>query len=108
MRCRSTGPRRMRRSALGLVLLCLLAPSAWGYRPFVSTDAAVVDSKEVEIELGYFTLERTQGENTFTIPSLVLNYGLLTNVELVGEYRPHPFGFGGFVKGLRPADYAKE
>ena len=72
---------------LVLALLGLLASSAWGYRPFVSTDAAVVDSREVEIELGYFTLERTQGENTFTIPSLVLNYGLLTNVELVGEVR---------------------
>ena len=72
---------------LVLALLGLLASSAWGYRPFVSTDAAVVDSREVEIELGYFTLERTQGENTFTIPSLVLNYGLLTNVELVGELR---------------------
>jgi hypothetical protein len=30
------------------------------------------------------------------------------NVELVGEYTPHPFGFNKFVKGLRPADYAKE
>ena len=59
---------------LVLALLCLLASSAWGYRPFVSTDAAVVDSREVEIELGYFTLERTQGENTFTICSSVSNF----------------------------------
>src|SRR5712691_4386094 len=72
---------------LVLALLCLLASSAWGYRPFVSTDVALLDSKEVEIELGYFTLERAQGENTFTIPSLVLNYGLLMNIELVGELR---------------------
>ena len=28
------------------------------------------------------------------------------NVDLVGEYQPHPFGFGGFVKGLKPSDYA--
>ncbi len=63
------------------------ASRAWGYRPFVSTDAAVVDPHEVEIELGYFTLERVKRENTFTIPSLVLNYGLLTNIELVGELR---------------------
>jgi type 1 glutamine amidotransferase len=27
------------------------------------------------------------------------------NVELVGEYHPHPFGFGGHVKGLVPADF---
>jgi hypothetical protein len=31
-----------------------------------------------------------------------------SDVELVGEYRPHPFGFNRFVKGLRPADYAKD
>lgn len=28
------------------------------------------------------------------------------NVELVGEYKPRPFGFGGFQKGLRPSDFA--
>jgi Trehalose utilisation len=28
------------------------------------------------------------------------------DVELVGEYRPRPFGFGGFQKGLRPSDFA--
>jgi hypothetical protein len=76
--------------AHALLVACVLGfptSRAWGYRPFVSTDAAVVDRQEVEIELGYFTLERAQGENTFTIPSLVLNYGLLTDVELVGELR---------------------
>jgi len=26
------------------------------------------------------------------------------NVSLVGEYHPHPFGFGGFVKGLTPSE----
>ena len=85
MRCRSTGPRRMRRSVLGLVLLCLLAPSAWGYRPFVSTDAAVVERARMEIELGYFTLARTQGKNTFLTPQIVVNYGFAQNLELVGE-----------------------
>jgi len=53
----------------------------------VSTDAAVAERQEMEIELGYFTFERTQGEHIFTIPSLVLNYGLFTNIELVGELR---------------------
>jgi hypothetical protein len=27
-----------------------------------------------------------------------------SNVALVGEYHPHPFGDEGFVKGVRPAD----
>jgi type 1 glutamine amidotransferase len=28
------------------------------------------------------------------------------SVELVGEYKPHRFGFGAFVKGMRPEDFA--
>jgi hypothetical protein len=65
----------------------LLPASAWAYRPFVSTDAAVADPKEVEIELGYFNLERTRRENTIAAPSLVLNYGFTKNFELVSEFR---------------------
>lgn len=30
------------------------------------------------------------------------------NVELVGKYAPSNFGFGKFIKGKRPADYAME
>ena len=60
---------------------------AWAYRPFVSTDAAVADPKEVEIEFGYFTWEKARRENTFRVPSVVFNYGLLSDVELVGEFR---------------------
>ncbi|HLJ10915.1 MAG TPA: ThuA domain-containing protein [Planctomycetaceae bacterium] len=30
-----------------------------------------------------------------------------TNVDLVGEYKPSPFKFGGYVKGKKPADYAR-
>ena len=65
----------------------LLPTCAWAYRPFVSTDAAVADPKEVEIELGYFNLERARRENTVRTPSLVLNYGLFKNWEAVGELR---------------------
>ena len=61
--------------------------SAWAYRPFVSTDAAVADPKEVEIELGYFNLERTRRRNTIATPSMVLNYGFAKRLELVGEFR---------------------
>jgi len=67
---------------------CVLAwsSSAFGYRPFVSTDAAVADPKEIEIELGYFTLQRTHDENTFIIPRAVINYGVFKNWELVAEF----------------------
>lgn len=30
-----------------------------------------------------------------------------SNVELVGEFKPSPFSFNGFRKGLQPADFAK-
>lgn len=77
----------MKRWTLGAALfsLLLIPASAGAYRPFVSTDAAVADPKEVEIELGYFNLEHTRRQNTFTIPTLVLNYGLARNWEVVGE-----------------------
>src|SRR5262249_39832966 len=26
------------------------------------------------------------------------------NVDIVGEYKPRPFGFGGSARGIRPAD----
>jgi hypothetical protein len=64
----------------------LIPTSALAYRPFVSTDEAVADPGEVEIELGYFNLERTARENTFITPSVVLNYGFVKNWEAVGEF----------------------
>jgi len=79
------GLRRIVAFAAGAGVLAWSA-SASGYRPFVSTDAAVADPKEIEIELGYFTLERTKDENTFVIPRAVLNYGLLKNWEAVAEF----------------------
>jgi hypothetical protein len=70
-----------------IVLLLTFAPSVvWGYRPFIATDAAVADVKEMEIELGYLNWERDKGNTTFIIPHAVLNYGLIHNLELVGEF----------------------
>src|SRR5215471_3919148 len=87
MQCRSTPHRGARDAArvgtLVLVLLGLLASPTWGYRPFIATDAAVVERARIEIELGYLTLVRTQGEHTFMIPQVVLNYGLAQTLELV-------------------------
>ncbi len=72
---------------LPAIFLLLFSPSlAWGYRPFVSTDAAVANVKEMEIEIGYFNLEREGRENTFIVPKAVLNYGLVRDLELVGEF----------------------
>ena len=87
MRCRSTPHGAARAGTLVLVLLGLLASAAWGYRPFVSTDAAVAERARMEVELGYLTLVRTQGETTFMVPQVVLNYGLTSTLELVGEFK---------------------
>jgi hypothetical protein len=76
----------MSRSLAIVFLLVSSESAAWGYRPFIATDAAVADPKGMEIELGYFNLERDKGKNTFIIPKVVLNYGLIRNLELVGEF----------------------
>jgi hypothetical protein len=84
----------MRRAAIAnsqrrflIFLLLMFSPArASAYRPFVSTDAAVADLRKVEIELGYFNFERDKGNTTFIVPKAVLNYGLIHNLELVGEF----------------------
>ncbi len=74
------------RSWLLAFAMLLPASTAWGYRPFVSTDAAVADPKELEIELGYFNLERSRRKSTFIVPKVILNYGVIKDVEVVGEF----------------------
>ncbi len=92
-----------------LLILLLWAPTpAWAYRPFISTDAAVADPKEIEIELGYFTLQRDQGETSFIIPRVVINYGVFKNWEAVAEFAVqrspgaelNVIDAGVFVKGV--------
>ena len=72
----------------GLILLLSISSPypVFGYRPFVSTDAAVADRGEMEIELGYLSWERATGNTTFIIPKAVFNYGLIHNLEIVGEF----------------------
>jgi hypothetical protein len=71
---------------VGVAMVLLSAGPVSAYRPFVSTDAAVADLKELEIELGALTLGRTRCESTFTTPSVVGNYGVPERWELVGEF----------------------
>ena len=47
----------------------------------MSTDAAVADFREMEIEFGYFNLARERRRNTFTVPKVVVQ-----NLEIVGEF----------------------
>src|SRR6266446_4487518 len=70
---------------VGVAMVVVGAGPTWAYRPFVSTDAAVADPREIEIEFGALTLDRTGRENTFTEPSVVVNYGVHERWELVGK-----------------------
>jgi len=68
------------------VMVVLRAAPAVAYRPFISTDAAVAERRELEIELGYLGLDRTSRGTVYTVPNLVLNYGVVDDVELVGQF----------------------
>lgn len=62
------------------------ASHAWGYRPFVSTNAAVEESNEMEVQLGYFALKRSDGKTMPVIPQVELDYGILGRFEAEGEF----------------------
>jgi hypothetical protein len=77
-----------RRLASGSVIaLCLMSwsTSAFAYRPFDGTDAAVAAPEEVEIELQPAGRLREQGSTTLIAPATVLNYGLSEGWEAVFE-----------------------
>src|SRR5689334_20167579 len=93
------GTHSMRKMTSGALVsgLLLLAPDyAVAYRPFDSTDAAVADLGELEVELGPVEFRRSATERTLIAPAYVLNYGFAKNWEVVLEGRgEHP---------LAPAD----
>ena len=63
----------------------------FAYRPFDSTDAAVADVGELEVELGPAEFRRDNSAWTLIAPAIVLNYGFAKNWELVLEGRAeHP------------------
>ena len=68
--------------ALGLMSW---STSAFAYRPFDGTDAAVAAPGEVEIELQPAGRLREQKANTLIAPATVLNYGLSDGWEAVLE-----------------------
>jgi len=82
----------MRWGWTGLALV-LIAPPVWAYRPFVSTDAAITEAHEAELEVGVFAWERAEHANTLVIPRMVFNYGLTHRLEGViegaMEHSPH-------------------
>ena len=71
---------------VALLALVTTPPVALAYRPFASTDAAVAEPHEFEIEAGYFNLQESGRQSRIAAPSLVVNYGLVKNWEAVAEF----------------------
>ena len=57
--------------------------SALGLRPFVSTDAAVAGTGDVEIEFGYMGFRADPAGATILAPEVMINLGVVRNVEAV-------------------------
>jgi len=60
---------------------------ASAYRPFVSTDAAVADPGDVEVEFGAVGFRSGGGRTSLVAPTIVANLGIARDLELVGEFK---------------------
>jgi hypothetical protein len=68
--------------ALGVAaVLACSSGTAWAYRPFDGTDAAVAATGEIEIELGPVEYLREGAERTLLAPDYRINYGFTSNWE---------------------------
>ena len=72
------------------LLLCAAAivswsQPAWGYRPFDSTDPAVAEPGELEVEFSPVSFRHDDGGDTWIAPQLKINYGIAPNWEFVIE-----------------------
>ena len=73
--------RRLTPIALALVLS---SSAAWAYRPFDGTDAAVAEEGVFELEAGAGRT-RIGDVDSVALPSMVFNYGLMRDTEIVLE-----------------------
>jgi len=73
----------------GLVLLVVASSAipAFAYRPFVSTDAAVADPGDVEVEFGAIGFRSGHGPTSIVAPTVIGNLGIAKDLELVGEFK---------------------
>jgi hypothetical protein len=76
---------RLAGAILAGICAALWSTSAFAYRPFDGTDAAVADEGELEIELQPAGARRDGAQKTLVAPATVLNFGLAQQWELVLE-----------------------
>lgn len=75
----------MRRLA-AIVAVMLVPSQAWAYRPFDSTDAAVAERGELELEIGPVGYIHADGRRQFA-PLQIINLGFIKGWELVLQGR---------------------
>jgi hypothetical protein len=75
------------RFVIALLSTCYPLTDAWAYRPFVSTDAAVADPGDVEVELGAIGFRSGHGQTSIVAPTVIGNLGIAKDLELVGEFK---------------------
>jgi hypothetical protein len=68
---------------VGGMAVAVGSTTSFAYRPFDSTDAAVVDPQEVEIELEPAGVLRQNSDTSLIAPFTIFNYGLAKNWEFV-------------------------
>jgi len=69
--------------------------SAFAYRPFDSTDAAVAEDGQWEVELGPLNWRHNDDGTQWIAPGLIVNYGFAPDWEIVVEGRNAILGKGG-------------
>src|SRR3989442_625059 len=79
--------RRRWSAVAAFVSIAMRAGAALAYRQFVSTDAAVADRGEAEIELGYIGFRRNGGRSAIVAPTVIANLGIARDLELVAEFK---------------------
>lgn len=77
--------RRATKFLLSAALVVASARSAFPYRPFDSTDAAVADRGAIEIECGPIGYIVETGDRSIIVPAAILNIGLPNGWEIVAE-----------------------
>jgi hypothetical protein len=75
------------RASFVLLLVASWPMSASAYRPFVSTDAAVADPGDVEVEFGAIGFRSGEGRTSIVAPTIIGNLGIARDLELVGEFK---------------------
>src|SRR5438132_9232258 len=70
-----------------VLFVAYAAMPASAYRPFVSTDAAVADPGDVEVEFGAIGFRSDGGRTSLVAPTVIGNLGVARDLELVGELK---------------------